>query len=128
MARRHPLIILCMIAAFLRLTLLPVHLHVFSPEGSDQVAAEHSVHAHFPLDPADHHGEHRHAVDLDRDTLAKKLTDPVEPATALLLVLLLLLPLSLSLSQREYFPARSVVPPHSHPAALLPPPRAPPRS
>ncbi|HSH30219.1 MAG TPA: hypothetical protein VK971_09960 [Thiohalobacter sp.] len=112
-----------MIAAFLRLTLLPVHLHVFSLQGSDQVVAEHGVHAHFPLDPVEHHGEHRHVVDLDRDTLAKKLIDPLEPAAALLVLLLLLPP---ALARSDYVPTRSVVPPHSPPAALLPPLRAPP--
>lgn len=124
MARRHPLIILCMIAAFLCLSLLPAHLHVYHAPADGHAAAEHGVHAHFALDP-DHVGEHRHVVDMGGDTLVKKLTDPLEPAAALLLVLLLLLPLSLT--RPDHAPARSVAPPHAHPAALLPPLRAPPR-
>lgn len=126
MARRHPLIIPCLIAAFLCLALLPAHLHVYHAETGGHAATEHGVHAHFALDTTDHADEHRHVVDMGGDTLVKKLTDPLEPATALLLVLLLVLPLALARS--GYVPARSVAPPHSHPTALLPPLRAPPRA
>lgn len=126
MARRHPLIILWMIGAFVCLSLLPAHLHVYHAQPGEQAAVEHGVHTHFALDKTDHRDEHRHVVDMGGDTLAKKLTDSVEPATALLLVLLLLLPLSLSRSHQA--PTRSVATPHSPPAVLRPPLRAPPRS
>lgn len=126
MARRHPLIILWMIGAFLCLSLLPAHLHVYHAHPGEQTAVEHGVHAHFALDAADHTGEHRHVVDTAGDTLVKKSTAPLEPAAALLLVLLLLLPLSLLRSHQV--PTRSVVTPYSPPAVLRPPLRAPPRS
>ncbi|WP_125181700.1 hypothetical protein [Thiohalobacter thiocyanaticus] len=125
MARRHPLIILCMIGAFLCLSLLPAHLHVYHPGPGHAHAAEHGVHAHFSLDSTEHGHEHRHVIDLDQNTLAKKLMDPLAPA-ALLLALFLLLPRLWSRPVR--FPVQSHAPPHSHPADLIPPLRAPPRS